>query len=61
MKIPACPVLKPDLIVDSVAETLFAAQIPLRCLYRDVLSLAKIAICLQYKQMKVHSTWLESM
>ena len=25
-----------DPIVDSVAETLFAAQIPLRCLHRDV-------------------------
>jgi hypothetical protein len=24
------------------------------------LSLAKIAICVQIKQMKVHSTWLES-
>jgi hypothetical protein len=27
---------QPDPIVDSVAETLFAAQIPLRCWYRDV-------------------------
>jgi hypothetical protein len=27
----------------------------------DDLSFAKMAICLQNKQMKVHSTWLESM